>query len=73
MATKEETLHTVGHGCEHTRPFWFLPSWMVHAGYVFVASIQLSRTQMSGSFASVKWNVYVHRQHLGLCCHPKEF
>ena len=73
MVTKEETLHAIRHGCEHTHASWFLPLWMVHAGFVFVSSIQLSRTQMSGSFGSVKWNVYVHRPDLGLCSHPKEF
>ena len=31
-------------------------SWMVHAGYIFVASIQPSRTWTSGSFDSVRLN-----------------
>ena len=41
-------------------------SWMVHAGCVFVAGIHPSRTQMSESFESVRWNVCVHRLDLGL-------
>ena len=28
---------------------------------------------MAGSFGSVRWNGYVHRLHLGLNSHPKEF
>ena len=28
---------------------------------------------MSGSFESVRWNACVHRLHLGLYTHPKEF
>ena len=47
--------------------------WMVHAGYVFVASIHPSRTWTSGSFESVWWKAYVHRLDLGLYSHPKEF
>ena len=46
---------------------------MVHAGCVFVASIHPSRTQMSGSFESVRWNARVHRLDLGLYSHPKGF
>ena len=46
---------------------------MVHAGCVFVAGIRLSRTSMSGSFESVRWNACVHRLGLGLYSHPKEF
>ena len=46
---------------------------MVHAVCVFVAGIHLSRTQMSGSFESVQWNVHVHRLDLSLYSHPKEF
>ena len=42
-------------------------------GVFFVASIQPSRTQMSGSFESMRWNACVHRLHLSLCSHPKEF
>ena len=45
---------------------------MVHAGCVFVASIHLSRTWMPGSFESVRWNVCVHRLHLGLYSQLKE-
>ena len=48
-------------------------SWMVHAGCVFVAGIHLSRTWMSGSFESMRWNACVHRLHLGWCSHLKEF
>ena len=44
---------------------------MVHAGFVFVASIHLSRTWMSGSFESVQQNANVHRLDLGLYSHPK--
>ena len=47
-------------------------SWMVHAGCVFVSSIYPSRTWMSGSFESVRWNACVHRLDLGLYSHPKE-
>ena len=46
---------------------------MVRAGCVFVAGIHLSRTWMSGSFESVRWNACVHRLDLGLYSHPKEF
>ena len=46
---------------------------MVHAGCAFVAGIHLSRTSMSGSFESVRWNACVHRLDLGLYSHPKEF
>ena len=45
---------------------------MVHAGRVFVAGIHLSRTWMSGSFESMRWNACVHRLDLGLYSHPKE-
>ena len=53
-----------------------IPSlWMVYAGCVFVASIQPSRTWMSGSFESVRWNAYmcVYRLDLGLYSHLKEY
>ena len=50
-----------------------LSSWMVHAGCVFVASIHLSRTWMSGSFESMRWNACVHRLNLSLYSHPKQF
>ena len=46
---------------------------MVHAGCVFVAGIHLSRTWMSGSFESVRWNARVHWSDLGLFSHPSEF
>ena len=46
---------------------------MVHAGCVFVTGIHLSRTWMSGSFESVRWNACVHRLDLGLYSHPKGF
>ena len=46
---------------------------MVHAGCVFVAGIHLSRTWMSGSFESVRWNACVHRLDLSLHSHPNEF
>ena len=48
-------------------------SWMVRAGYVFVAGIHESRTLMSGSFESVRWNACVRRLDLGLRSHPKGF
>ena len=48
-------------------------SWMVHAGGVFVAGIYTSRTCMSGSFESVRWNACVHRLDLSLYSHAKEF
>ena len=50
-----------------------LSSWLVHAGCVFVAGIHPSRTWISGSFGSVRWNACVHRLDLGLYSHPKEF
>ena len=50
-----------------------LPSWRVHAVCVFVAGVHLSRTWMSGSSESVRWNACVHRLDLGLYSHPKEF
>ena len=51
-----------------------IPSlWMVHAGCVFVASIHLWRTWMSGSCESAQWNACVHRLDLGLYSHLKEF
>ena len=41
---------------------------------VFVAGIHPSRTWMSGSFESVRWNACVHRlPDLSLYSHPKEF
>ena len=46
---------------------------MVHAWRVFVAGIHPSRTGMSGSFKSVRWNVCVHRLDLSLYSHPQEF
>ena len=46
---------------------------MVRAGCVFVAGIHPSRTSVSGSFESVRWNACVHRLDLGLYSHPKEF
>ena len=49
-----------------------LSSWMGHAGCVFVAGIHSSRTWMSGSFESVRWNACVHRLDLSLYSHPKE-
>ena len=39
---------------------------MVHTGCVFIAGIQPSKTWMSGSFESVRWNACVHRLDLGL-------
>ena len=47
-------------------------SWMVHAGCVFVAGVPPSRTWMSGSLESVRWNVCVRRLDLSLYSHPKE-
>ena len=40
---------------------------------VFVAGIDHSRTWMSGSLESMRWNACVHRLDLGLYSHPKEF
>ena len=48
-------------------------SWMVHAECVFVASTYPSRTRMSGSFESMRWNACTQRLDLHLCSHPKEF
>ena len=45
---------------------------MMHAGCVFVAGIRPSRTGMSGSFESVRWNACMHRLDLGLYSHPTE-
>ena len=45
---------------------------MVHAGYVFVASIYPPRTWMLGSFESLQWNTWVQRQGLSFYPHPKE-
>ena len=42
-------------------------------GVVFFANIHLSRTWMSASFESVRWNACVHRLDLGLYALPKEF
>ena len=63
--------------CDH---FWsnhrgshILSSWMVLAGYVFVAGIHQSPTWMSGSFETVQWNAGVHRQDLGLSSHSRVF
>ena len=50
-----------------------LSLWMVHAGWVFVASIHPSRTWMSGSIESTRLNACVHRLDLSLCSHLKEF
>ena len=51
-----------------------IPSlWIVHTRYVFVAGIHLSRTWMSGSLESMRWNVCVHRLGFGLYSHLKEF
>ena len=46
---------------------------MVHAKCVFVAGIHLSRTWMSESFESVRWNACVYRLDLGLYSHPIEY
>ena len=46
---------------------------MVHYGCDFVACIHQSRTWMSGSFESLRWNACVHRLDLSLYSHPKEF
>ena len=51
---------------------YVLSSWMVHPGFVFVAGSQLSRTWMSGSFESVRWNARVHRLDLSLYSNLKE-
>ena len=42
---------------------------MVHVGCVIVAGIHPSRTKISESFMSVRWNAYVHRLDLGLYSH----
>ena len=44
----------------------------VHADCVFVAGIHPSRTWMSGSFESVRWNACVHRLDLDLYFHQTE-
>ena len=44
----------------------------MHAGCMFVASVHLSRTWMSGSFEFEQWNACVHRLDLGLYSHLKE-
>ena len=49
------------------------PSWMVHAGCIFVANIHPSRTWMSESFESVQWNACVHRLDPSIYSHLKEF
>ena len=46
---------------------------MVHAGWVFVAGIHPSRTEMSGSFESVQSNECAYRLDFSLYSHPKEF
>ena len=46
---------------------------VVHAGCVFVASIHLSGTWMSGSFESLWWNASVHRLDLGFSLIQKSF
>ena len=46
---------------------------MVHARCVSVVSIHLSRTWMTGSFESMRWNTCMHRQDLSLYSHPKDF
>ena len=40
---------------------------------IFVACIHLSRTWISGSFESMRWNAYVQGLDLSLYSHPKEF
>ena len=42
-------------------------------GVFFVEGIHPSRTRMSGSLESVRWNACMHRLYLGLYSHPKEF
>ena len=42
-------------------------------GVFFTAGIHPSRTWISGSFESVRWNACQHRLDLGLYSHPKEF
>ena len=46
---------------------------MVHAGCVFVAGVHSSRTWMSGSLESVRWNASVQRLDFGLFSHSNEF
>ena len=51
------------------RGSYILSSWTVHAGCVFVAGIHPSRTWVSGSFESVRWNACVYRPDLSLYSH----
>ena len=46
---------------------------MVHAERVFVAGIHPSKTQMSGSFESVRWNACAYRKDLRLDSDLKAF
>ena len=55
--------------CAQTRRQFILSSERVFAEW----SMHLSRTGMSGSFESMRWNAYVHRLDLGLYSHRKEF
>ena len=48
-------------------------SWMVHAWCVIVAGIHPSRTWMSGSFESARWNASAHRLDLALYSYCEEF
>ena len=45
---------------------------MVSIRCAFVACIHSSRTWMSGSFESVRWNACVHRLDFALNSYPKE-
>ena len=49
------------------------PLRMLHTGCVLVAGIHPSRTRMSGSFESVRWNTCVRKLGLGLYSDPREF
>ena len=50
-----------------------LRGWCMRSPMMHVAGVYPSRTWMSGSFESVRWNACVHRLDLGLYSHPKEF
>ena len=50
-----------------------LCGWCVLGGCIFVAGIHPSRTWMSGSFVSERWNTCLQRLDLGLYSHPEEF
>ena len=71
----EKLVHVTFFVCFFVQPYssHILSSWMMHAGNVFVAGIQLSSTWTSGSFQSMRWSACVPWQDLSLCSHLKEF